>query len=94
MVLTLFCLIVGGNYAPFHVAVDGDTVSHLKKAIKTEAEEKADEEAEAGRVAKIPVKRKRDWNELNVVQKDKQGKDVSTVFSAVDYESLPKRFRT
>ncbi|KAF1784764.1 hypothetical protein GQ600_12814 [Phytophthora cactorum] len=52
----------GGNYAPFHVAVD--------------------------RYAQTGLER------LNVVQKDKQGKDVSTVFSAVDYESLPKRFRT
>lgn len=41
----------------------------------------------------IPDKRKRDWDELNEVLSEKRGEDGSTAFSAVEYESLPNRFR-
>ncbi|ETM39669.1 hypothetical protein L914_14190, partial [Phytophthora nicotianae] len=73
-------------------------IRHQIKIEQREAEderreaEKAEEETE--RIGKIPAKRKRDWDELNVVLKSKRGKDGSTAFSAMEYGQLPKRFRT
>ncbi|ETO68383.1 hypothetical protein F442_14602 [Phytophthora nicotianae P10297] len=73
-------------------------IRHQIKIEQREAEderreaEKAEEETE--RIRKIPIKRKRDWDELNDVLKSKRGKDGSTAFSAMEYGQLPKRFRT
>jgi hypothetical protein len=54
--------------------------------------EKAKQEAD--RVARIPPKRKRGWDKLNKALESKRGKDGNTAFSAMEYEQLPKRFRT
>ncbi|ETO68347.1 hypothetical protein F444_14794 [Phytophthora nicotianae P1976] len=68
-------------------------VHEMQRKIEEE-QQKADVAfQEAERIANIPAKRKRDWTILNNAIASKQGKDGNTAFSAVEYESLPKRFR-
>ncbi|ETL36642.1 hypothetical protein L916_11418, partial [Phytophthora nicotianae] len=60
---------------------------------RKQEEERRKQEEEQRRIENMPAKRKRDWNELNKVLEKKRGRDGSTGFSSVEYESLPKRFR-